>query len=285
LAFAGVTAALLSTAAFAHEDYRKLGDGKVSDEPKRGNLYSCQQQFNANAPGSGEPGEWIDGDRFYPDLKPTVDGKVKWKKSDITIRVRGKTRVVSANNLPTHKTGTYPIETTDDAYEYDRNPNAVETQTILLELPADPEIADEPSCVPMGQIGFTVTGAALYNALDAKGRDAPAYEIQDKWGGHPQQDGQYHYHDLAPGMKDGFDDYGHSELVGYALDGFGIYGEYEKKTDKKTKRMKNKKLDDCHGHVGKVIWDGERVKMYHYHMTTKYPYSIGCYSGTPVEAN
>jgi len=281
----GAPIVLAASAAPAHEDYRKVGDGKISDEPKVGYLFSCQQQFDPNAPGASEPGDWIVGKKFYPDLKPTVNGKVDWPDSRISIRVRGDERVISANNLPSHKTGVYPIRSSDDAYDYDKNPNYIETQRILLRLPANPEFAKQESCVPMGMIGFTVKGVAIYNAVDAKGRDAPAYEIQDKWGGHPQQSGQYHYHDLAPGMSKGIDENGHSELVGYALDGFGIYGEYEKKTDKKTRKMKNKKLDECHGHVGNVMWDGEEVEMYHYHLTTAYPYTIGCFRGPPVSVD
>jgi hypothetical protein len=277
--------AAICASAFAHGDSRKVGDGRISDEPRKGYLYSCQQSFNPNAPGADDPGDWIDGNRVYPDLKPTVNGRVKWSNARISIKVAGGDRVVSANNLPTHRTGKFPIQSNDDAYEYDRNPNAIEAQKILLRLPANPAIAKKASCVPMGMIGFTLKGAAIYNALDAAGRDAPAYEIQDKWGGHPQEAGQYHYHDLAAGLPDGFDGHGHSELIGYALDGFGIYGEYEKKTSKKTKEMNYKKLDECHGHVGKVMWDGKRVKMYHYHMTFGYPYSIGCFRGTPVSVD
>ena len=50
----------------------------------------------------------------------------------------------------------------------------------------------------MGMIGFTVTGVALYNALDAAGRDAAAHEVQDLCDGHPQGRGQYHYHSSSP---------------------------------------------------------------------------------------
>jgi hypothetical protein len=31
-----------------------------------------------------------------------------------------------------------------------------------------------------------------------------------------------------------------------------------------------------------ILWDGKRVTMYHYHMTNEYPYSLGCYKGTPA---
>ena len=31
-----------------------------------------------------------------------------------------------------------------------------------------------------------------------------------------------------------------------------------------------------------VIYDGEMKEMYHYHVNNQYPYSIGCYRGTPI---
>lgn len=35
--------------------------------------------------------------------------------------------------------------------------------------------------------------AVIFNAFDAQGRDATAYEIQDRCNGHPQQSGSYSY--------------------------------------------------------------------------------------------
>ncbi len=188
-------AALGVTPSLAHD--RPLGDGKITSSPRAGYLMSCQQNFNANAPGAHRQGEWISGNSYDPDEKPTVDGSVSWP-SEISVTRQGNQRIVSANNLPTHTTGNFPIASSDDAYRYDRNPNRIREQDIVLRLPADPQIASSPSCVPMGMIGFALTGVAIYNAVDAAGRDAPAHEIQDSCGGHPQQRGQYHYHDRSP---------------------------------------------------------------------------------------
>ena len=68
---------------------------------------------------------------------------------------------------------------------------------------------------------------ALFNALDAPGRDAVAHETQDRCHGHPQQNGVYHYHSLTNCIADKPGPDGNSPLVGYAIDGFGIYGRYE----------------------------------------------------------
>ena len=137
------------------------------------------------------------------------------------ITVQGDERVISANNLPDHATGRFPISPDDPAYRYDRNPNAIRPQDILLRLPLHPQVAATPSCVPMGMIGFTTDGVAIYNAVDNGGIDAVAHEVQDRCNGHPQRRGQYHYHGPSPCMPNETT----AGLVGYALDGFGIYGE------------------------------------------------------------
>lgn len=208
-----------------------------------------------------------------------VEGDVRWPKARVTIGLQGETRVVSANNLPTHPTGLFPIQPSSKAYRYDRNPNFIREQRVLLNLPAHPKIAARPSCLPMGMIGFATTGVAIFNAIDAQGRDAPAHEIQDHCNGHPERNGQYHYHDFSNCIPDLGGKAGrHSDLVGYALDGFGIYGLYEGNG----RVMTNADLDECHGHIGKVVWDGQEVKMYHYHLTREYPYTLGCFRGQPV---
>ena len=71
---------------------------------------------------------------------------------------------------------------------------------------------------------------------------------------------------------------GHSGLVGYALDGFGIYGD----KGAGGKHLSNADLDECHGHVETVIWDGKPQRIYHYHLTDEYPYTLGCFKGTPA---
>ena len=86
--------------------------------------------------------------------------------------------------------------------------------------------------------------------------------------------GAYHYHSLTPCIED--ESEGHSDLVGYAMDGFGIYGP--RGEDGET--LTNADLDECHGHTHEIEWDGEALDMYHYHATWEYPYTLGCYVGT-----
>lgn len=251
-----------------------LGDGKVTTSPRVGYVYACQTTFGGGGSAGSSP--WISGASWDFTAKPTVQGSVTWPNAHVTIARQGAQRVVTANNLPLHPTGTFPIQRTDPAYKYDGNPNSILAQTILLTLPADPTAAASPSCVPQGMIGFTTSGAALYNALDAAGRDAAAHEVQDACSGHPQMSGQYHYHSLSTCIADSAGSAGrHSDLVAYALDGYGIYGMHGESGE----LLSNSDLDACHGHTHAIVWDGQTVVMYHYHMTREYPYSVGCFHG------
>ena len=266
---------LLSFPADAHD--LPLGDGKVSGSPKVGHVYSCQRKFDPDAPGARVDGPWIGTSDYDPSEKPAVEGSVSWN-AKLELRKEGRKRIVLSNALPATRTGNFPVRRSDPAYRYARNPNSINAMNIVYEMPAEPRLAGSPGCVPMGMIGITVTNTAIFNALDARGQDAPAHEIQDACNGHPQQTGQYHFHNLSPCLNDtrsGPD--GTSDILGYALDGFGIYGPYEN-----GRKLTSADLDTCHGRTSPVMWDGEVVEMYHYVFTEDYPYTIGCFRGTPA---
>ena len=252
-----------------------IGDGRVTQSAVAGNVWACQTGFQVR--GGTHEGEWFDRTNGTFDLthKPTVDGDVAWP-SAMSIGVEGEQRVVRGNGLPGHGTGTYPIARNDDAFAYDRNPNPIRAQNVMLRLPASPVFADGPSCTPMGAIGVLLTGSVFYNALDAAGLDGVAHEIQDGCQGHPQGAGQYHYHNLTSCITDPGD--GHSNLLGYAFDGFGFYGT----RGEDGSQLTDAALDECHGHMHAIDWDGKAVVMYHYHATAEYPYTLGCFRGVAV---
>ena len=255
-----------------------IGDGKYATAAARGSIFSCQTTFNGG--GAFATGSWINGDSTF-DLakKPTVDGDVSWPGT-VSITTQGATRIVSSNGVPgSHTTGVFPVSSTDDAYSFDRNPNRITTQSVQLSLPANPVVAGTPTCLGMGTIGVMTTGVALFNGLDAGGRDAVAHEIQDHCEGHPQMQGVYHYHSGSGCFAD--PGTGHSALLGYALDGFGIYGS----RGENGAALSTADLDECHGHTHVIEWDGVKVSMYHYHLTADFPYTLGCYRGTPVAAS
>ena len=69
---------------------------------------------------------------------------------------------------------------------------------------------------------------------------------------------------------------GHSALMGYAFDGFGIYGHRGANGEALT----DADLDECHGDTHTIEWDGVSVEKYHYHATWEFPYTMGCFRGT-----
>jgi hypothetical protein len=265
-----------------------LGDGKISTQPKAGFVFACQHQFGpgpGRAGGRGTPGAqvdgpWIHGDTWDLTQKISVQGRVTWPEAQFRISTTSDSRMVSrvlvGNGLPVDTpTGTFPVQRDDPAFEIDRNPNSIRAQAMAWTLPRDPVAAPEPACVRMGPIGVALNGVAIFNALDAGGRDAVAHEVQDLCSGHPEMRGTYHYHGPSPCLPN---QTGAETLVGYALDGFGIFSLY----DAHGRELTNADLDACHGRESEIDWDGRRVSLYHYVLTREYPYTIGCFHGTPI---
>ena len=128
----------------------------------------------------------------------------------------------------------------------------------------------------MGIIAISTTGVPIFNGFDAGGRDAVANEIQDVCDGHPDISGTYHYHSGSSCILDSSKGETHSDLVAYAIDGFGLYGKY----GENGKLLFTKDLDECHGHTHIILWDGKTKEMYHYHSSPDFPYTISCFRGT-----
>jgi len=251
-----------------------LGDGHVTDHPAVGNVYSCNSTFRGG--GARHEGPWFHGDTWNPAEKPHVDGQVMWPDAALTLSARGSSVVVTGNSLPIDQpTGNFPITRRDTVYRYDTNPNRIAAQHLSFAIPAAPVVASIPQCLPMGMIGFTVSGVAIYNALDDAGRDAAAHEIQDNCDGHPQASSQYHYHNGSPCIPG----LARDTLVGWALDGFPIFGM----TDARGARVTNADLDACHGRRESVSVAG-RSYSYVYRLTPEYPYTLGCFTGQVPES-
>jgi len=252
-----------------------VGDGNVGASPKKGWVYSCSQQFGGG--GAEVQGDWIVGDYWYPARKLAVQGEVDWPSAQVSLEIISGKRVISGNGLPVgHPTGTYPVSISDPAYQIDRNPNSISAQMVQVSLPLNPTLAATPSCLSLGTIAITLTGVSVFNALDGAGRDAPAHQVLDLCTGHPEREGQYHYHGAGACLKEAHT-LGHT-LTAYAMDGFGLFGLY----DGQGEEITNHDLDECHGHTHDIDWDGAETKSYHYHLTNAYRYTIGCFRGSEV---
>jgi hypothetical protein len=255
-----------------------LGDGYLSTTPKVGYVDSCQTSFPSIG-GAQADGPWLDTkSKTWDSLtKIHVEGSVSWPQAQYSVTVANEVRTIKTNDLPIdHTTGVFPIASTDPAYTYDRNPNSIKAQSITWSLPKNPTAASSPSCTPGGPIGVLDDGVLLFNALDGEGRDAGAHEILDSCDEHPQMGDMLHHHFVPSCILDQAT--GRSTLVGYAIDGYGIYVE----RNAQGQLLTNTDLDACHGRTSKVVWNGKEQVVYHYDATLEYPYTVGCFHGTPI---
>ena len=105
-----------------------------------------------------------------------------------------------------------------------------------------------------------------------------ATDLMDRCCGHPSPDNRYHYHKYPVCVKSPFADEGteHSPPIGWAFDGYAIYGPYEAE-GLMAKDSKDNPLNDFNVHR-----DAHRG--WHYHVTPgKFPYIIGGFWGKVKE--
>jgi len=97
------------------------------------------------------------------------------------------------------------------------------TQDFTLE-PSNTYISDI-----VNSVGYAVNGVNIYNPFTGIDTIAAEDETLDTCVGHPA-DGQYHYHGYAPclaaALGDTEDASSHSSILGWAYDGFPIYGPF-----------------------------------------------------------
>ncbi|MEQ1737230.1 MAG: YHYH protein [Rhodoglobus sp.] len=242
--------------------------------PAVGTVFLCRDNFIPDGQaGAQNRGPWFINGNTEWDItqKPAVQGAVNWEPQ-LSISVAGGIRTLTTNDLPEHPTGEFPVSESDPVKVYDRNPNSISEQHLEYRLTAQPAYG-EPQCMG-GESGVMLTGVALFNAFDAGGRDAGAWEVQDDCEGHPQNTGEYHYHTLSSCIQD----IGVDTVIGFALDGFPITGP----TVAEGNRLTTADLDACHGIVSEYTLDGETVTGYHYVMTQDFPYSVSCFRSQPT---
>ena len=223
----------------------------------------------------------------------TVPGSVQLPHS-FKVTATKTTRHFKGNGIPNHPIGTFPIPSNSAAYPYyaalpaQGYANAAEIPVFPYNLdvtvPRNPKANSSPTCIHDLTVGIaTQTGGAWHVEVAPNSQlqifDPNAALPTDRCFGHPYA-GMYHYHGYSWKCFPNKGTAGRpSPLYGYAIDGFGIYGPFSENG----KLIHNTELDVCHGHYGWITWDGVRKYMYHYHVNSEYPYSIGCFRGTPAK--
>jgi len=165
------------------------------------------------------------------------------------------------------------------------NPNTPTAQGDTWRIPMFPQVGNQSGVDfmdQMGKVGVMLNGVAFYNPYDAGGVDAPSTICFDDFNGHPSVDGRYHYHQTPTwGYGDGA---GHSEVVGYASDGYPVYGPYESDGVFAKDVTGTMALDACNGHE-------DASRGYHYHSISfdldagGFPWIQGCWHGDPITSN
>jgi hypothetical protein len=117
------------------------------------------------------------------------------------------------------------------------NPNTPSNQNFVFKITRNPQQNNgNLIATPLGHIGVWTNGVSIFNA-----KDAFSYNNQNVWfqnaivvegpsfdlcGGHPAPNGEYHHHLNPSCIYDVSDDDMHSPIIGYAFDGFPIYGAH-----------------------------------------------------------
>lgn len=251
------------------DSVNSLSLGRSVSVPARGVLYSCSSQKERV---SARP--WIEEGRWHPEKKPVIEGKVIWEPSS-TLTVDNDIRRLTTDNLPQSPTGVFPPQKNSQAYVYMTDEIAIRSAVDTFTFPRVPKETGGEICVTDGIVGVTLTGVAVGSA-SRNGTDAVATLLFDECGGRADRasGGLYRYFTETSCVTKGGIKSGGSTLLGYALDGFGIFSKMEN-----GKQLHTEDLDNCHGHTHEIVWDGESRVMYHYHMTDEFPYSVGCFRG------
>jgi len=140
---------------------------------------------------------------------------------------------VSTNCIPLYAIGPWPT-----------NPNVPSPQNFVCEFPRHPvQNTGTLTAVGLGTIGLWSNGVSIYNPEDgfhwsgtawAMGpgtswnRNALMFEAVsfDSCLGHPNNTGDYHNHVNPRCLYNDADSTHHSPIIGFAFDGFPIYGAY-----------------------------------------------------------
>ncbi|MBS1721250.1 MAG: YHYH protein [Armatimonadetes bacterium] len=208
-------------------------------------------------------GQQVQTDTFLPDNVRIVFSGGRW--------------TIYTKNIPNHPIAKFPDRYGTQGY----NPNYVVEQRLQFTMPTDPQrtgqeyavgVNDNNGALNMGPIGVAVNGVIFFNPFDAGSDDAS--RIMDRCCGHPAPGGDYHYHKYPICVNTPFVDKGenHSPLIGFALDGFPVYGPYE--------REGVMARDDTAHPLNKLNAHEDKERGWHYHVSPgHFPYIIGGYMG------
>ncbi|CAK8696719.1 unnamed protein product [Clavelina lepadiformis] len=169
--------------------------------------------------------------------------------------------VIKSNGIPDHLTG--------------NEIRGIKAQNYSFLIPKQPSVmlnTADGGCLPHGIIAVAINGVPIMNPFTQNCCDsgvAVTDEADICWG-LIDADGKYFY-STPPFCLQKIICHSPDIIIGVALDGFPIYGPY----DETGRKLTSADLDECHGTY-------DRRHNYRYHLTTDYPYMIGCFRGLPL---
>lgn len=148
--------------------------------------------------------------------------------SRVNIFEKGGKRIVEGNGIPNHPTGRFPNR---------GNPNEIQPQRVHFEMPIHP-VANATFTPVVGMVFGVARNGVKFDAGTAEfwGRDPRTpWRMEaivkgrgtlgiDKNNAHVQPTGTYHYHGIPVGLIDQLGGRDKMILIGWAADGFPIYG-------------------------------------------------------------
>ena len=163
-------------------------------------------------------------------------------------------------------------------------------QNYKFTIPTSPKYSSKITSTSLGSIGVMISGAVLYNPFEGDGTTVAmannftitnssgiTASFVDKCSGHPTPgQGAYHYHGLPSCVTAKVDKATKSShIIGFALDGFPIYGD----RDIKGRQLTAKNLDQCNGIFSATPEFPKGI--YHYVLlnTSDVHSSISCFHG------
>ncbi len=142
---------------------------------------------------------------------------------NVSITVSGAYRYIRSNGIPDHATGQFPNA---------GNPNTMSEQNYVFRMPLVGAYAAETVPLNMSPFGVAINGVPFDPGADRNsGWQYEAMALGARLGidqnnAHVQPNGAYHYHGIPTGLLDKLKQANRPVLIGYAADGFPIYGPY-----------------------------------------------------------
>lgn len=133
---------------------------------------------------------------------------------------------ITCTGVPSYTIGPWPM-----------NPNTATNQNFVFKITRTPQPnTGTATATPLGHTGIWSNGVSIFNA-----KDAMSYNNAGVWNqnaivvegpsfdsclGHPAPNGEYHHHLNPRCLYNDHDSTRHAPLIGFAFDGYPIYGAY-----------------------------------------------------------